>query len=268
VISGSAPNRLLQSESLINDQAVAAGRILAGRERAATRHRRAEHREQVRRNRTGRDPLGFSVPRQVAPGTRAGRGDVHRPAPLLEEGNGCARVDPRNAHQAARFGIGQGPHEQLIHQAEHGGVAADAQRQRQHGDGGEPRGAGEHAGGEPNVLEQSLQTDETPHITTVLPSQCDTAHLAVAEFDCGPGGESRAAVIGLFHGPVRLHLLGQFALELGAPPPEHEPPPGADHQYLEGPAHAISRTFWMAPTIRENSSRSAASRFLPEAVRV
>ena len=60
-----------------------------------------------------------------------------------------------NVDQLARVFVGQGAQQDAVQNAEHGGVGADAQRQRQDRDGGEARALAQNAGGEAHVVDDA-----------------------------------------------------------------------------------------------------------------
>src|ERR1051326_1960755 len=58
--------------------------------------------------------------------------------------------------QPVRLGIGQWPEQHGVDRTEDRGVGTDAERERQHRDGGEPRALGELADGEAEILQQGF----------------------------------------------------------------------------------------------------------------
>ena len=67
---------------------------------------------------------------------------------------------------------------------------------------------------------------------------------------------------------VEFELLRQFMVELLAPPAKDEVAPETRQRCVHVWAHAMLRTFSIAPTRRANSARSDTSCFRPAAVNV
>src|SRR5215469_8964180 len=89
-------------------------------------------------------------------------------------------------HQNELIGIWIGKRSQKhsVDDAEDGGVGADAQRERQNGDGGEARTLAEHAGGIAQVLRGLVQEAPAARLAALL-----LERLEVTEFDsCAPRG--------------------------------------------------------------------------------
>ena len=105
----------------------------------------AEQWKKIRRHCAGHDSFRRSGPCESHVAATVG-GDARRRLALgfdfnergaANEGAGAARPVCAQLHQLAGFGIGQRPEQDGIDHAEDGGVRADAQREREHGDRGE-----------------------------------------------------------------------------------------------------------------------------------
>ena len=206
-----SPKRVAQ-----DDHAIASRRIFSGLEAASPGDRGAQHGKCVRRNRAAHDADGFTLSGKVVFGAGADGGDIHGAGPLLEEGHGRARKNARDANQAVRRAIGQRANQQRIHQGEHGRIPADSHGQREDRNGRKARRSAEHTRGVTDILQQSFESQKTPHIPALLRRYGHVAHLNMAQLACGL----------LLQRKVEFEFLGQFVVELRSPPAKDEPAPG------------------------------------------
>ena len=124
----------------------------------------AEHRQQLRRRLAGRDALRLAgVARQVRAVARVVGRDVgcrtQRVAQVPHFGLGnrvlrdaLSRKPAPDLHELLRAVEGERTQQHRVDHAEDDGVGADAERQREHGDGGEAGRLGQHANGVSKVL--------------------------------------------------------------------------------------------------------------------
>ena len=137
-----------------------AGHVLLRGEAASAKGRDAERREHVRADVADRHALGLAVARQVrlaiAPGGHFGQ--RRRPAAVVED---FSLGDPRLVERgpaapdhdgAIRVAPRQRSQQDGVDDAEDRGVRADAERERQHGDGGERGIPRKRADAEPEIL--------------------------------------------------------------------------------------------------------------------
>jgi hypothetical protein len=123
---------------------------------------------------------------------------------LLKEWHCRARKDARDANQAVRRAIRQRANQQRVHQSEHGRVPADSNGQREDRNGRKARRPPEHTRGVTDVLQQSFQSQKTPHIPALLRSYRHIAHLNMAQLAGGL----------LLQRKVEFEFLRQFMVEL------------------------------------------------------
>ena len=81
--------------------------------------------------------------------------------------------------QAVRVSEGERTEEQVIHDAEDGGVRADANRQRGECDCRKAWALPQHAERVPHVLDDSLEPHPAPHLAHLLFQERDVAQLLV-----------------------------------------------------------------------------------------
>ena len=154
-------------------------------EHAPHRRAHAERREEVRRhvlrvrafgveavarhlesNRRQADDVGEHVVLIAKPLVHARREAVH---PRL------ARIPAQQLHEPAWFPDGKIPKHQRVDDAEDGGVRADAEREREDGDRGEPGAAAQHPKAVADVLPERLERASGPDVARHLLDQCVTA---------------------------------------------------------------------------------------------
>src|SRR6185437_1592597 len=80
-------------------------------------------------------------------------------------------------HELIGIRIGKGSQKHGIHDAENGGVGADAESEREHGDGGEAGGFAEHAQGVAEVLRQIVNIVCAAHVAAFLFELFDAAEV-------------------------------------------------------------------------------------------
>jgi hypothetical protein len=102
-----------------------------------------------------------------------------------------------DADEAIRFGIGQRPQHDGVHDREDCRVSADAERQSQHRPDGESRRSAQHAGRVGNVLTRIAQPAEGPRVALKLLRLLHAAELA-------PRGKSR--LVGRHPAPLKFVL--------------------------------------------------------------
>jgi hypothetical protein len=120
-----------------NDHALAAGAVFSGCKSAPNFSGRSQQAEQIGGDLAAYQTRRFSLSREIEFGVCGERSDFHRPALVLQGNNGTLGIELRHAHELVGSRVRQGPDERVINKAEHGGVAADPQREREHGHGRE-----------------------------------------------------------------------------------------------------------------------------------
>src|SRR5258708_36501625 len=105
-----------------------------------------------------------------------------------------------------------------MHNAEHRGVRANAQRECQHRNACKAWALAERAGAIPQVLPQYVQPGESPHLPRDFFQACNVAESSarrVASIRCL---HSRRAVLLLAYRQMKRKLILQVPIELLAPP--------------------------------------------------
>jgi hypothetical protein len=132
-----------------DEDAAAAFLVFRGKERAAEGGPGAEHGEEVRRSAHAEEDLRFAETGEIGPG-RLGDGHVGERVDLLlpdaeiweigvEDRRGLRELRHDLVHEVelSRVGIGERPEQGAVHDREDGRVGADAESERENGDGGE-----------------------------------------------------------------------------------------------------------------------------------
>ncbi len=163
------------------------------------------------------------------------------------------RRAPRHPHERVRIVHRQGTQEHDVGEAEDGGVRANAERQRQHGERGERRRSAHHPRGVPKILQTLLDRDPSPGGLSVLASQFDVAEIDPgASPSLGRGFARQLPVVAL-----RLEVEAQLFVELLPLPPTREQP---THFSEEGTHWASCATaFKTSIMARENLSHLVSS---------
>ena len=145
---------------------------------------------------------------------RAHARDLHGAAQLLQGHHRALRVEARQPDEPLGRGIRKGPEEDGVHEAEHRRVAADAERERQHGHRREAGALPEHAGREPRVLPERLEAYESPHVAALLLQGDGVPEPAHGRAPGFVGAQARVPVLLFAHGEMEAQLVVQVALEL------------------------------------------------------
>ena len=101
-------------------------------------------------------------------------GEGHRAAVTA----GAAVEDRARHDQPGRVRVGERFEQDRLHEAEDRGVRADAEREREHRDGGPARRPAQQADALANVLGHCLERGEAPHLHLVFPDRRDVAELS------------------------------------------------------------------------------------------
>ena len=130
------PQRLSQHSLLVRIRLIVCRDERAPREGSST-----VQRKEISRDRLHPDLLGLTVPGEAHRGVHDRRHPFEQAAvpSVIEEIGGRQRAAFSEArrrphhHQSIRVGVRQGLQQHAVHHAEHGGRAANAERERQHG---------------------------------------------------------------------------------------------------------------------------------------
>ena len=207
---GHAPNRRWLGAEAAPPQPVAddrdaarVGHAVAGHEVAAERRRAAEHRQVLVRHLLAGERFGLGVAaerrtpaahRRHALDLRELRAPIHdvaRRSPFVGRATAGPQVLPQH-HQAIGAWIRQRPQHQRVDDGEDGGVGADAQRQREDGDGREPGRPQQRPDGVAQILQGRLHRVLRARAEAGSGHQHDT-HLRLFT---APSFSSRAIVSG------------------------------------------------------------------------
>jgi hypothetical protein len=118
-----------------------------------------------------------------------------------------------------------------VDQAEDGGVAADADRQREHGDDGEAGRLAQRPQREPDVLPHAFKRRKYPHIARLLLQIRNVAKAAARFVARRVGRQSAGAELRFAHGEMKRHLVVQIALQ-AAPQQQRTEPVEIRDQFL------------------------------------
>ena len=156
-----------------------AGVALLGQKDAAHLRLHAQHREKAGGNQCRgnplRSPADVDVETVLIGGREVGKAlvvfkidEFRRRHPVLVIRNADAGEPHPELHQFFGLLVGQRLQDHRVHHAEDGGVGADTERQREHGDDGESGAAGENPDGIAAVLQErfhrhSWALDERAH---------------------------------------------------------------------------------------------------------
>ncbi len=151
-----------------HDDVITARRALGGRERAASERGHGERLEQVRRRRRGTHALGFLPAGQARVHLHVRREvrEARRPGSIVHDflhrqpGRVARRRCVPDHDQPIGISVGQRLEEDGLDEAEKRGVRADAERERQDGDGGEAGLSTETLQGLFDVRHHNLWLDE------------------------------------------------------------------------------------------------------------
>ena len=212
---------------------VATREVLSDSEAAAACDGRTEEHKQVRGGGAGEYANRFALSREIELGAGAGGCDLHGTAALFEKRDCGAGIDAGDADEPAGLPVWEGAYQQTVYQAEHGGIPADTDSEGQDGDSGKARRTAEHAGRETQVLDETLQSHETPHVAALLPGQCDIAHFA----------ETGAPELGLFEDAMRFDFLGEVAVKLRAAPSKEDAAPSTNELFTHRLSMEVSQVF-------------------------
>jgi hypothetical protein len=169
-------------------------------------------------------------------------------------------VDVVHVHerQAVRVGVGQRVEQHRFHDAEDGGIRADAQRQRRQRDGGEARRSPEEPQRVTDVLEHGVDAGARSHLPNLVLQRFQAAQLE-------PGGSPRVLRVHagadlLVHQQVerRTQLLvevGVDAAPLREVAPETEQ---AGHRLQACSARAMATAIWFHCAASSPSCRRPA----------
>ena len=118
---------------------------------------------------------------------------------------------------------------------------------------------------DPDVLPQLIDGTRHPHVLRVLDGKRHVPHGPLAGPRRVGGTEAVTLQRGLSERAMRLDLLAQIGV---VPRAAEQVQQTAKDEFMTRPSHVVLRTRWIAPTMRSNSARSAASCRRPAAVSV
>jgi hypothetical protein len=160
-------------------------------------------------------------------------------------------IGAREPDQALGLRIGERPQQDGGDQAEHHGVAADAQGERQDRHGGEAGLAQEHAAGVADVLPERLQGREAPDVAAGLLGGGPAPEAADRRLARRHGVHPSGRVLRLAHREVEAQLVVEVLLQAPAPEQGRETPPGRVDPLAEARArHAVPMTRAIPALIR------------------
>src|SRR5262245_11022985 len=208
-----------------DDHFVRARRLFFRSESPAERRRDSEEIKEIHRDTSAAYSLRFAIPGQI-PSARLQGGDCRkrsvRPTPLqvILDASGNAQAPLRYADLDGvypfRFGIWKRLQQSGVDDAEHRGVGADAQRQRERGRGGEAGSLEQHSRAIPQVLPEFFEASEPRDVTISFSSLFDSAETqqrrAPRLFLAHPSAE----VLRRFHLQMELQFAIQRAFDIPA----------------------------------------------------
>jgi hypothetical protein len=212
-------------------------RIFSREEVPALRRRRIE--EVEKRSTDGRHPTharGVTTPHREAPLRHRGIvGEARRAAlevqvagvrkDIIGAGPSLVRRPEVHAIHLARLAqIGKGPEHQSVDHAEHGGVGADAERERDHHRCRETRGAPQAAERVADILQHRFDRGKPPRIAALFAQAGDVSELSACGVTRGGCGHASRLEIAREELEVRLHVVGELAVERVATDPGAEAP--------------------------------------------
>ena len=157
----------------------------------------------------------------------------------------------------------QGTEEHRVHQAEDRRVRADAEREREQGDGGEDGIGGEPPQAVARVLQQHLDPRQPALLAVALRRRCDSAELderlTPRLLRLEPGAHAVLHV----HLQVALQLLGQLAVARAASERSrqpHEPAPDLSRAHQDSCGGARKRARIAVASSHLRASRSICLR--------
>ena len=109
---------------------------------------------------------------------------------------------------------GKRPQKERVDGAENRGVRADADREGEHGDGGEGRCAAKGAEREARVLQHAIEERESGHGARRLGDGCEVAEAAArgeARLACGERAARRVLALHGLEGEMEVHFLVELA---------------------------------------------------------
>src|SRR5262245_48581051 len=117
-----------------NDHSLAAGAVFSGCKGAPNFGGRSKHAEEIGGNLAAYQTRRLSLSREIEFRVCGEGCHFHRLALILQGNNGTLGIKLRHAHKSVGLYVRQRPDERVIDETEHGGVAADPERQCEHGD--------------------------------------------------------------------------------------------------------------------------------------
>jgi hypothetical protein len=122
-----------------------------------------------------------------------------------------------DGHHAAGLGYREGLQQYRVDNAEHGGIRADAERQRDGRDSAEQRVVAQRAEPDAQIADDVLGGEKAPDFAAVFKQEGGVSELAARLGEGGAGAHASLHQLVRLFLDVRFQFAGQFAVQAAAP---------------------------------------------------